>query len=260
MDTPASASRLSPEGWSPDVYARLDALLDPPHPPGERPLAVFDWDDTVVQGDLSLAMLRRSDAEQGTTWHDDYFDLLTAHGRPVAYPQITRWYAGWTVARFDAFVRGVVDDALSDGLVQARPPMEHLIRTLIAHAWDVHVVTASPGRLVRAMAPHVGIDPDRVHGMTLQVDPSGVMQDALDGPPTYEEGKATVVQERIGRAPQLVAGDSSSDLAMMTLSDHVLLIDGHDARLRQHAQRQGWMIQTGWTHTPAEPGVETEAG
>jgi len=251
-----SHSPLPTDGWSPDVYDRLTTLLDLPH--GEHPhLAVLDWDDTVIAGDLSLAMLRRSDARQGTRWHDSYYELLRDHGRPVAYPQVARWYAGWTPDDFRAFADEVIVDALRTGDVAIREPMQSLIDALLARDWHVRVVTASPELLVARMAPHLGLAEDHVLGMRLVVAEDGTMVDTLDGPPTFAEGKRTVIEQHLGRPPTLVAGDSSSDLPMMEFSEHVLLIDGHDATLRDLAHKRGWMVQGGWHHTRAEPGVPT---
>ena len=51
------AEELPRGTWSEDVHAALDGLLR--SPPSADPIAVFDWDDTVIQGDVSLALLRR---------------------------------------------------------------------------------------------------------------------------------------------------------------------------------------------------------
>lgn len=251
-----SAAPLPADDWTASVHERLVALLDAP--PGDAPpVAVFDWDDTVIAGDLSLAMLRTSDAENGTDWHDAYFALLEAHGREVAYPQITRWYAGRTPAAFRAFTEQVVAQSLERGIVAYRPPMVALVAAMLARGWQVWVVTASPGLLVAPMAAQLGIPGDRVLGMTLEVDHTGVMTDRVAGIPTFGDGKARTVDAWIGRAPTFVAGDSSSDLPMMRLAHRVLLVDGHDASLRAEARAHGWMIQSGWHHTPAEPGIPT---
>lgn len=247
---------LPTEGWSPDVHARLQDLLTLPH--GDAPhLAVLDWDDTIIAGDLSLAMLRRSDARQGTRWHDTYYELLRDHGRPVAYPQVARWYAGWTPEAFRDWADEVIVDALRTGDVAIREPMRCLIDALRAREWMIRIVTASPELLVARMAGHLGLDEDHVLGMRLEVAPDGTMTERLDGPPTFAEGKREVIEQHFGRAPTLVAGDSTSDLPMMEVSDHVLVVDGHDADLRRLARERGWMLQGGWEHTRAEPGVAT---
>lgn len=248
--------QLAPHQWDPEVHQRLSRLLAAgPLASDPSPLAVFDWDDTVIEGDLSLSMLRTSDEAHGTRWWQDYHDLLRTGGRPVAYPQITLWYAGLRPEGFLAFTESVVHRALASGDVRFREPMVDLIHQLQRAGWDVHVVTASPELLVVPMASRLGIPRSHVHGMRLRVNPNGVMLPELDGPATFEEGKRQVIEDRLGRSPTLVAGDSSSDLPMMQIASHVLLIDGHDSHLRAEARRRGWMIQSGWTHTPAEHGV-----
>lgn len=252
-----SRAPLPPDAWSPDVHARLLELID--LTPGDEPhLAVLDWDDTVIAGDISLAMLRRSDAIQGTRWHDSYYDLLRDHGRDVAYPQVIRWYAGWTPEAFARFAEDVIDDALSTGEITIREPMRSLIDALRDRDWRVHVVTASPQLLVGRMARRLGFCDDDVIGLRLKLSPDGTWTDELDGHATYAEGKRHAILDRFGRAPTFVAGDSSSDLAMMHTAAHVLVVDGHDAELRRTARAKGWMLQGGWAHTRAEPGVVTE--
>lgn len=246
---------LPPDPWDPIVHARLTALLDRPVDPAAPPVAVFDFDDTVLRGDISLFMLRAHDALHGTTWHDDYHRLLAEGGRALAYPQIALWFAGRSVAEVSAWWATVVDEAFERGVVAVRPGVRDLIAAAAARGWRLHVVTASPGALVRHAAPRAGLDPERVHGMDLAEGADGAWADHLAGPPTFCEGKAEVVRTRIAARPTLVAGDSRSDADMMDLAEHALLVDGHDAVLRREARAKGWMIQSGWHHSPAEPGV-----
>jgi len=58
-------------GWLPENRARLDALLrtrgvtSPGYDPAHRPVATFDWDNTMMWndiGDLTMAWMLRHDA------------------------------------------------------------------------------------------------------------------------------------------------------------------------------------------------------
>ncbi len=246
---------LTRKRWSADVHARLEALLATPVDPRAPPAAVFDWDDTVMRGDASLALLRAMDAQQDTTWHDDYFRLLETHGRAAAYPPITRWFAGHTPASFRALCAEVLRDALAAGEIAPRDEVVDLVRALGDAGWTLWVVTASPAVLIRELAVPLGFRGDHVLGMTLARGADGRFLDALDGPATFLDGKAVTVSSHLPQPPKLVAGDSRSDAPMMALAEHVLLIDGHDADLREEARAAGWMVQSGWEHTPPEPGV-----
>lgn len=249
-----SPAPLPRRTWSDDVYGPLTALLD--RRAGEG-LCVFDWDDTVLEGDVSLAFMRWHDAEHGTDWHDSYFRLLEEGGRDLAYPQITRWLAGHTPDSLSTLARRALAEVLSRGEVAFRPEMVDLIRAMQARDWQVWVVTASPAAVVSVMAETVDLPTDRILGMRLATGPDGRFTDEVVPPATFCEGKAVAVRTLVGRTPDLVAGDSRSDADMMALARHGLLVDGHDVSLREEARQRGWWIQSGWRHTPAEPGVPT---
>ncbi|MCB9666227.1 MAG: HAD-IB family phosphatase [Alphaproteobacteria bacterium] len=261
LDKAALRAAFAPEGphalpqgaWAPEVHAALCALLD--HPPGDAPpQAVFDWDDTMLEGDCSLTTLKLLDARHGTRWHDTYFELLQAHGRAVAYPQITRWLAGSTPAELATLAR----ELLSTGAFRFRPELETLVRAMQARGWGVWIVTASPQPVVAELARDLDLPSDHVLGMRLRLGDDGRYLDEIVPPATFCEGKAEAVRAFLPRLPVLVAGDSRSDVDMMLLAHHALLLDGHDVELRAEARARGWWIQPGWKHTAAEPGVRTQ--
>lgn len=242
--------------WSPEVHAGLCAMLD--DPPGDTPpQAVFDWDDTLLGGDCSLAYMRRHDRLHGTTWFDDYFALLAAEGRDAAYPIIARWLAGGTVEDVAAFMEACADEALGSGALAPRPEMLDLVHAMRARGWDVWIVTASPTALVYAYAHRFGFAHDHVLGMALEVE-DGRYVDRLIPPLTYCQGKADAIALHLPHTPAFVTGDSRSDADMLGIAHRALLLDGHDVDLRTEAQARGWWLQPGWHHTPAEPGVRTE--
>ena len=248
---------LPRRSWSPHVHAELVGLLNAA-PAGS--VAVLDFDDTVLEGDISLATLRAMDARHATRWHATYFELLDTQGRGVAYPQITQWFAGHTPASFSALAADIVAEALASGTPRFRPEMVDLIAAMHTRAWDVWVVTASPAVIVEQLAQQVGIPAARVLGMRLHLDEQGRFTSEVVPPATFCEGKQQAIEQHIGRQVTLVAGDSRSDADMMAAATHGLLIDGHDADLRQQAIASGWWIQSGWHHTPPEASVRTGEG
>ena len=244
--------------WNPDVRAGLNDLIA--NPPGAQPaIAVLDWDDTVIAGDVSLALLNSVDRATGTTHHDEYFRLLAAHGRAVAYPQITQWFAGHTRESFHALAETMLDESLEKGVVAWRPEMVDLIGAMHQAGWEVWVVSASPSVVVSAMAARVGIPGSRVLAMALQTGADGRFTTEVVQPATFCEGKLEAVKLHIGRPPTFCAGDSRSDADMMGYSLSALLIDGHDVDLRAEAIARGWWRQAGWHHTAAEPGVRVSS-
>jgi HAD superfamily phosphoserine phosphatase-like hydrolase len=247
---------LPPGQWSPDVHRGLQAWLDELEAAPRPRVAVFDWDDTTIEGDLSLAMMRRVDRETGSSWHDTYFALLEAHGRTVAYPQITRWWAGWTPDTLRERFAALVEPILAAGEVRWREDVVALVRALRVRGVGILVVTASPALLVARMAARLGLPEDTILGMRLVLGPDGRFTDEVVEPQTWGDGKRLALLERLGRAPDFVAGDSSSDAPMMRIAERALLVDGHDAALRAEAVARGWWVQSGWSHTPPEPGVQ----
>ncbi len=244
--------------WASDVYDRLVALLEAPHE-GPRHVAL-DWDDTLLEGDCSLHLLRTMDAARGTVWFETYFEQLAAHGRAVAYPLIAQWWAGTLPHETTELLARIGSDAFDHGVLRFRAEMEDLCRALQARGWTVWVVTASPGLLVAPLAARLGIPRERVLGMYLRVGADGRFTEEVIPPVTWGEGKWAALSQRIDGPLVLAAGDSASDAPMMRAAQHALLLDGHDAALREEARAAGWMIQPGWTHTEAEPGVESHDG
>ena len=65
---------LREEGWLPHVRARIEALLHAPSR-GERRVAVLDWDNTMMRGDvgdLALAWMLENGGVMRTRWEWGY--------------------------------------------------------------------------------------------------------------------------------------------------------------------------------------------
>jgi HAD superfamily phosphoserine phosphatase-like hydrolase len=248
--------------WLPDVHAALiDMLTEAP----DGALAAFDWDDTVIENDLGVTFLARMDATYGTDWFLQYQRQHAAEGPYAAFLQLTRRLAGLTPARVAELARWHVDAALASGEVHFREELVDLIRQMLTRGWRVVVVTASPAAVVREMAERIGIGPEMVIGMELELEPAGVLSDRIVQPAPLREGKAAALLARFGHPPWFAAGDSRSDVAMLTSARCSLLIQSVDAGLLTEAQARRWWVQTGWTpltsaadapHVPAEAAPE----
>ena len=124
-----------------------------------------------------------------------------------------------------------------------------MIRVLSNQGWSVWIVSASLQQIVEEAAYLVGVPKSKVIGMRLASDgSSGLRLSQTAIPPlTLFEGKAQAISTLIGHTPTLAVGDSDTDYDMLAMSDHGLIIDRGQPRLREGAERYGWWIQLGWS-------------
>lgn len=125
-----------------------------------------------------------------------------------------------------------------------RPAMTGLVRGLTAAGVDVWIVSASNVWVVRAAVARLGVAPDRVIAMESVVR-DGVLTDEMVRPLICLEGKVEAIDRYIGVRPDLAAGDSVGDLAMLAAAREPIVIGRHDlpgnALLREAAAR-GWPV------------------
>jgi phosphoserine phosphatase len=171
-----------------------------------------------------------------------YERLEEVDGPPVAYPWIVKLFAGFTPAEVTRLVERVLSEQLRDpakmescaklkvehphgappidiaqGIV-ASPEMRELYRTLRENGFDVYVVTASFGSVVATLAAaQYGVPDDHVVGIRLATRPDGTFTDEVQLPITYRQGKADNIRKFLPREPILSAGDSDTDVEMLTM-------------------------------------------
>jgi HAD superfamily phosphoserine phosphatase-like hydrolase len=233
---------FAPRRWQPEVHDALASIVRTA-PPGA--LATFDWDNTCMTGDIGEAVLEDLDAADDGERLATYERMCVEQGKHAAYA----WCAYQVAPRSPEAARQLADHAFStriaDGRMRVRPEIVELISAMHAHGWEVWVVSASEERLVRALAPRYGIDPERVIGMRL-ADDGGVLQPRLDGPNTFRQGKVDAIDQRIGRRPRFAAGDAETDLEMLGAAQHRLFLDKRgdvDDPVRVAVERLGALVQ-----------------
>lgn len=232
---------LSTARWTADVHAKLDALV---RDPGQaRPLAVFDWDNTCITGDIGEAVLARLDRDAAPGCVDEYARLCSERGDAIGYRYCAEVTGGLSKTATWHFVGGVIDDALADGTIAVRPEIRELMWAMQSNGWEVWVVSASAEPLVEVFAQRYGIAADRVIGMELGLDAAGQYTREVVGPVTYRGGKVDAIDQRIGRRPTFAAGDAMTDLEMLASAEHALLFDRGNRELGEIAGRSGWWIQ-----------------
>lgn len=234
--------------WAPEIHAGLVRMLERPSPG----IAVFDWDDTVLTGDIGIAILELTDEWEGTHFTQTYLERLAAGGRDEAYPLSIQFFAGRSKEAFRDHCQRIVDTVEAEGRVQVRPEIGRLIDAMHERGWQVWVVTASPQQLIQCICERVGIAPERVIGLHLEADDEGVYTDQIRQPMTFYKGKADAILHYITSSPTFVAGDSPSDEQMMDLAEHALLIDSGNESLSARGESKGWWVQRGWSHSNPE--------
>lgn len=228
--------------WSPEVAARLAAMIEQERGDAFPPLATFDWDNTSIRGDIGEAVLEHLDQLDGGSRVGDYQRLLGAHGKVVAYPAAATALAGYTAAELREIVVDVVDARIQDGRLALRPEMHDLYATLRDRGWEVWVVSASAEAIVAPFAAFYGVPAERVIGMRLAADAQGRLLPTLAGPSTFRQGKVDAIDRFIGRRPTFAAGDADTDLEMLHAARYRLVVDRGYPELRAAALAGGWWI------------------
>ena len=166
----------------------------------------------------------------------------------TAYIYGTQALAGlreeWLVERAERFFA-------QEWEAQIFPEMRALVAGLLDKGVNVHIASASNRWIVERGAARLGIPAERVHAMTVAVK-DGVITEELVPPAVTRDGKATLIREKLGGSPALVAGNSVNDLPMLRLATHVALAvnaeSGADPKsgedLAAEAAAKGWLMRT----------------
>lgn len=167
-----------------------------------------------------------------------YFRILETEGVGVAFRFAGRVFAGLTpgelvevgrtvIEREEANPRGEVEIEDPDGAgppvtvrrgLRINPLLKDAILAFSLSGVEVYLVTGSASYLVAPYAQRLGIGLSRIIGTSLEREADGTFSNRLIEPaPTYQT-KVDAVQTYIGRAPNIVIGDSQWDGPMMSIS------------------------------------------
>lgn len=255
---------LESDGWSTPVARQLAHLLDCPG------VAVFDFDDTCIEGDLGDAVFHHA-VEAGSIstalfdlpahptaddWLATADRLLEEHGPEVGYPFFVQAFAGWSVDDLRAHARAVLlreqaaprgQRALGSQRVRSgiryRDPVVRLARRLRDAGWDLWIVSGTAQWAVEVGADPLGVAAHRVCGQRVEVR-DGTLTDVPVRPTVFGAGKVEVLRERLDGRPDLALGDSPNDTQMLQWSRHAVVLDAGDANsLGPLARERGWGVQ-----------------
>ena len=143
-------------------------------------------------------------------------------GQGYAYGWVTQLLAGYhpgELVELARYVSGLPRQIPRERIVPV-PEMRSLYAALQRRGFEVWVVSASQRDLVVGLASWdlygYHVPPAQVVGMSLEQQPDGVYSPRLTGAFTWRQGKVEAIEHHIGVAPLLVAGDSPTDLEMLT--------------------------------------------
>jgi HAD superfamily phosphoserine phosphatase-like hydrolase len=230
---------LTAPAWPPEIARAAERMIRG----GAGSIAVFDFDQTCIYGDISEMLLALVAEDRGQDLVAEY-DAHCARDLRGAYIELVFTLTeGLTEREARAQADRAFHEGARRGQLAIREPMRELVWALHRHGWEVWVVTASAEVLVQAVAERMGIHPHRVLGMRAPLDASGRYRGVIEEPAPFREGKLELLRKVTGRDPRFAAGDSRSDAWLMGAAEDALLVDRGDAALRQELiERGGWIV------------------
>lgn len=228
---------LDPGRWAPGVHEGLTRMLE--GPPGT---ACFDWDNTCIRGDVEESALRWLDRMDGGGREATYERLNAAEGHAVGYTWAATLLTGLDDTQSRRIATRVLEEAVASGEIAWRPEVRDLMAAMQRRGWAVWVVSASAQPLVQTAAQYYGIPADRVLGVRMRQADGRYLADLAE-PLTWRHGKVTAIERHIRGIPDFVAGDTDTDIEMLSLARHALLFDRGNAEAREAGGPLGWWIQ-----------------
>lgn len=226
----------------PEVQALTDDILD-------SYLWLYSHSDRL-KGDLTIDEVQTTDQWLNfVVKYRHLYDLLEERfGPEVAYPWLTFRFVGMTRQAVQQLgcdaVKWQLEQPIENltltsslasrgraGIVKVQfksglrlvPEMQSLLNDLRTNGIDVWICTASFADVIEGVSSQFGYgcSYDQLIGMNLERDPDGRITTQLikNYPMTYGVGKTEAIRrflvDRYGSGPQLVAGDSDGDQAML---------------------------------------------
>ncbi|MHB1846463.1 MAG: HAD family hydrolase [Deltaproteobacteria bacterium] len=209
-------------------------------PPG---LAAFDADGTLWHGDVGEALLRRLIRERRLV-DPPPGDVFAEYARRVesdprdGFAFAARVLAGLPLALVRELSGRVFEEEFSRAFF---PAVVGVFRALLGRGWDVFIVSASLCWSVEPGAKALGLAPDRVIGVAVELQ-EGRLTDRVLHVPTLE-GKPDLLRARAGRDPDLAFGNSMLEGPLLASAGVAVAVlpQGGETPLSREAARRGWL-------------------
>ncbi len=214
--------------------------------------AFFDVDNTIMQGasifHLALGLYRRKFFTTGeildAAWKQAWFRIAgvedpehVAEARNSALSFI----AGHPVAELEQMMEEIFDEAMAHRIW---PGTRALAQMHLDEGQRVWLVTAAPVEIAAIIARRLGLT-GALGTVAEQEDgvyTGRLVGDLLHGPAKAEAVLALAQLEGLDLSRCSAYSDSANDLPMLSLIGHPVAINP-DARLAEHARRNGWTIR-----------------
>ena len=254
------------EGWSGEAQQMIRNLVATKAAEvlagAPRPVAAFDCDNTLIDGDISNATLVMRVGPASVAKAYRQYEELWESGRNIeACGYLAGLMGGMTFAEASALGRDALAKAeaqprcmrhlptgqgqgqieMEQG-IRIRKPMVSLVAYLQAAGWEVYVVSASAQPVVEAVAARYGVLADHVLGVRTALQ-NGRLTGEVLAPVTWRKGKVDALRTRTGRRPALALGDAWTDFEMLIDAEAAIIIDRGNASLRDAIRSRGGIIQ-----------------
>ena len=203
-------------------------------------VAVFDADGVLWRGDVSEDFTRWM-IERGhfddALW--DWYSRVNAADPAAACLAMLEFYTCMPVERLAAHVSEFWRTGGERAWIE---PAVRTLRRLEAQGFSVYVVSGTPRPVLEPLVEHLPVRVDHILALELEVDADGQATGGHHGVVTCGTGKAQALRDRTAAPVYLAAGNSVLDVEILRLSDDVRWVIKPDAKLREVAVREGWLI------------------
>ncbi|MDD9339089.1 MAG: HAD-IB family hydrolase [Providencia heimbachae] len=212
----------------------------------QNKLAIFDLDDTIVQGDSSVLWTQylwdkkiitdprfvEADKEMMVQYNAGSLDMVT-------YLKFSmQALSGMKIEQVDLWLDNFVDTII---LPRIYPEAVKTIATYRSQEIPIIVISATVTFIVKKIAER--LNADIVMGIDIK-QKDGYYSTETEGIPTFKEGKVKRLMQWISHQPITDAyiyfyTDSANDLPMCHFADETFIVNG-DERLTQAAKENNW--------------------
>lgn len=212
------------------------------------PLAIFDLDETLIDGDCA-SLWSREMARLGWVDEESFLRKDAELMAEYAFGKLAMEdYMVFSLAPLVGRSREEVDYVVAPFVEEVIEPLifSDAMRCLAAHraAGDrILIVSASAEFLVSAIAERLGVD----EVLAIDVEEQhGFLTGRTQGVLTYRDGKVQRLEAWLAEQGESLDGahfysDSRNDLPLLTRVDFPHVVNP-DPVLREHAERAGWPI------------------
>jgi phosphoserine phosphatase/predicted NAD-dependent protein-ADP-ribosyltransferase YbiA (DUF1768 family) len=246
--------------WSAENRRRIvHATLSAGHL--KAPVAVFDGDGTLWHADIPREFLTEA-IRNRRLMHFDYAAAKTPEAAAARLYGTCRSDVSICIAQAAFLFAGVELSVLKtdmDAFFQGFESklfgaQRQLTAYLRAHGYKIYLVSGGQQWLAAGAAGRFyQVPASQVVGVRTRIV-DGRLSGEVVPPLPFRKGKAKAISQHIGRAPQIVVGNSRSDIPMLATATHLsIAVQSYgpqskgfhyksEQKLARHAKRLGWVV------------------